>query len=43
MQAILDADLQGSPVLVQVLNAFAMTALGLAGLGIWAVAAQVVA
>ena len=43
MQAILDADLQGSLVLVQVLNAFAMAALGLAGLGIWGVAAQVVA
>ena len=42
MQAILDADLRGSVVLIQVLNAFAATALGLAGLGIWGVVSQLV-
>jgi ABC-type antimicrobial peptide transport system permease subunit len=36
------ADMQGSLVLVRVLNAFAVVALGLAGLGIWGVAAQLV-
>jgi putative ABC transport system permease protein len=43
MQAVLDADMQGSVVLVRVLDAFAVVALGLAGLGIWGVAAQLVA
>lgn len=43
MQAILDADMQGSIVLGQILNVFAIAALGLAGLGIWGVAAQLVA
>jgi putative ABC transport system permease protein len=43
MQAILDADLRGSVVLIQVLNAFAALALGLAGIGIWGVVSQLVA
>jgi putative ABC transport system permease protein len=43
MQAILDADLRGSVVLVQVLSAFAAVALGLAGIGIWGVVSQLVA
>jgi len=43
MQAIVDADLQGSIVLGRVLNIFAVAALGLAGLGIWGVASQLVA
>jgi predicted permease len=43
MQAILDADLRGSVVLIQVLNAFAATALGLAGIGIWGVVSQLIA
>ncbi len=40
MQDVFAADLQGSRVLIQVLAAFAAIALGLAGLGVWGVAAQ---
>jgi predicted permease len=40
MQDVLEADLAGSRVLIDVLGAFALVALGLAGLGVWAVAAQ---
>jgi putative ABC transport system permease protein len=40
MEDVLEADLAGSRVLIEVLGTFAMIALGLAGLGVWAVAAQ---
>ncbi len=40
MEQVLDADLGGSRVLIQVFAAFAAIALGLAGLGVWGVAAQ---
>lgn len=40
MDDILDADLSDSRVLIKVLGAFALVALGLAGLGIWSVVAQ---
>jgi putative ABC transport system permease protein len=43
MEAILADDLRGSMVLIAVLNAFAIVALGLAGLGIWGVASELVA
>jgi ABC-type antimicrobial peptide transport system permease subunit len=43
MEAILEEDLRGSVVLIGVLNAFAVVALGLAGVGIWGVASEVVA
>jgi ABC-type antimicrobial peptide transport system permease subunit len=43
MAAILEEDLRGSVVLIGVLNAFAAVALGLAGLGIWGVASELVA
>jgi len=43
MEAIRDADLRGSVVLIQVLNGFAIVAVGLAGLGIWGVVSQLVA
>ncbi len=36
------ADLQGSRILIQVMSALALIALGLAGLGVWGVAAQAV-
>jgi putative ABC transport system permease protein len=42
MEAILDADLRQSVVLIQVLDGFAAVALGLAGLGIWGVVSQLV-
>lgn len=40
MEDVLEADLAGSRVLIEVFGAFALIALGLAGLGVWAVAAQ---
>jgi putative ABC transport system permease protein len=40
MQDVLAADLAGSRVLIEILTAFALIALGLAGLAVWAVAAQ---
>jgi predicted permease len=40
MEAVLEADLAGSRVLIEVFGVFALIALGLAGLGVWAVAAQ---
>jgi putative ABC transport system permease protein len=43
MEAIVDADLRQSVVLVQILNGFAVSALGLAGLGIWGVMSQLLA
>jgi putative ABC transport system permease protein len=43
MEAILDADLRQSVVLIEILNGFAAVALGLAGLGIWGVVSQLVA
>jgi predicted permease len=43
MQAILDADLRGSVVIIQVVSAFAAAALGLAGLGIWGVVSHLMA
>jgi putative ABC transport system permease protein len=42
MEQVLDADLGGSRVLIQVFAAFAAIALGLAGIGVWGVAAQAV-
>jgi predicted permease len=42
MEDVLEADLAGSRVLIEVFGAFALIALGLAGLGVWAVAAQAV-
>jgi putative ABC transport system permease protein len=43
MEEVVAADLAGSRVLVQILAAFAAIALGLAGIGVWGVAAQAVA
>jgi ABC-type antimicrobial peptide transport system permease subunit len=40
MEDVLEADLAGSRVLIEVFGTFAVIALGLAGLGVWAVAAQ---
>jgi predicted permease len=42
MEDVFEADLKESRVLIQILGAFAAIALGLAGLGVWAVAAQAV-
>lgn len=40
MKEVWEADLQGSRILIQVMGALAAIALGLAGLGVWGVAAQ---
>ena len=42
MEEVFAADLSDSRVLIQVLGAFAAIALGLAGIGVWSVAAQAV-
>jgi putative ABC transport system permease protein len=42
MEEVFASDLSGSRVLIQVLGAFAVIALGLAGIGVWSVAAQAV-
>jgi ABC-type antimicrobial peptide transport system permease subunit len=43
MDDVLEADLAGSRLLLRVMNGFSALALGLAGLGIWGVIAQLVA
>ncbi len=43
MDDVLDADLAGARLLLQVMNGFGALALGLAGLGIWGVVSQLVA
>jgi putative ABC transport system permease protein len=40
MRAVWEADLQGSRLLIRVMSALAAIAIGLAGLGLWGVAAQ---
>ena len=40
MAAVLEADLAGSRVIIEVFGIFALIALGLAGLGVWGVSAQ---
>jgi predicted permease len=40
MRAVFESDLQGSRLLIQVMSALAVIAIGLAGLGVWGVAAQ---
>jgi putative ABC transport system permease protein len=40
MRAVWESDLRGSRILIQVMAALALIALGLAGLGVWGVAAQ---
>ena len=40
MADVVEADLAGSRILIEVMATFALIALGLAGLGVWAVAAQ---
>ena len=40
MRAVWEADLQGTRLLIRVMSALAMIAVGLAGLGVWGVAAQ---
>ena len=40
MRAVWEQDLQGTRVIIQVMGVLAMIALGLAGLGVWGVAAQ---
>jgi ABC-type antimicrobial peptide transport system permease subunit len=40
MRAVWEADLQGTRTLIRVMGALALVALGLAGLGVWGVAAQ---
>ena len=40
MSEVWQADLQGSRIIIQVMGALALIALGLAGLGVWGVAAQ---
>jgi ABC-type antimicrobial peptide transport system permease subunit len=42
MQEVFEADLAQTRMLIQILGAFAAIALGLAGLGVWGVAAQAV-
>jgi predicted permease len=43
MRAVWEADLQGTRLLIRVMSALAAIAVGLAGLGVWGVAAQSVA
>lgn len=40
MEDVLEADLAGSRILIEIFGVFALIALGLAGVGVWAVAAQ---
>lgn len=42
MKEVFEADLSGSRIVIQVLGAFALIALGLAGVGVWGVATQAV-
>jgi putative ABC transport system permease protein len=42
MEEVVEADLRETRVLIQVLGAFALIAVGLAGLGVWSVSAQAV-
>jgi putative ABC transport system permease protein len=42
MRAVWEADLRGTQVLIDVMGALALVALGLAGLGLWGVASQAV-